>query len=96
MATNQGRDTRSLTILAVKLAREWFFLGDNLMATASPSGKGAPGQVLVQLEPQLMRQIKALIRQRTRFLSEGEFATIGLFIELLPCARAQLARQPAS
>ena len=66
------------------------------MATASPSGKGAPGQVLVQLEPQLMRQIKAMIRQRTRFLSEGEFATIGLFIELLPCARAQLARQPAS
>ena len=67
-----GRETRSLRILSVKLARECFF-GDALMASASPSGKGGPGQRLVQLDPQLMLQIRVIIRQRARFLSEGEF-----------------------
>ena len=40
------------------------------MASASPSGKG--GQWLVQLDPQLMLQIRVIIRQCAKFLSEGE------------------------
>ena len=75
MSANQGRDTRSLQILAVRLARECFF-GDDVMAGASPSGKGGPGQQLLQLEPQTMRQIRAIIRQRARYLSDGEFEAL--------------------
>ena len=69
MSAIQGRDTCSPRILAVRLAWEW----DDVMATASPSGKGGPGQQLVQLEPQMMRQIRAIIRQWARYLSDGEF-----------------------
>ena len=75
MSANQGRDTRSLRVLAVRLARECFF-GDDLMARASPSGKGGPGQQLLQLEPQLMHQIREIIQQRARFLSQGEFEAL--------------------
>ena len=42
------------------------------MASASPSGKGGPGQWLVQLDPQLMLQIRVIIRQCEKILSEGE------------------------
>ena len=46
------------------------------MARASPTGKGGPGQQLLQLEPQMMHQIRAIIQQRARFLSEGEFEAL--------------------
>ena len=49
MALVTGRDLSSLRSLSVRLAHECFF-GDDLMATASPSGKGSAGVVLVQLD----------------------------------------------
>ena len=43
------------------------------MANASPSGKGAPGLHLTQLAPELMCQIRTLVRQQAHVLSDAKF-----------------------
>ena len=75
MATIVGRDMSSLRALAVRLARDSSF-GDELMASASPSGKDGVGQVLVRLDLVHMNQIKSIIRQCARDKSEMEFEAI--------------------
>ena len=75
MATIIGRDVRSLRGLAVRLARESYF-GDDIMSNSSPSGKGGFGRALLQLDPAGMKQIKSIIRQRSRGNSELEFEAI--------------------
>ena len=75
MATVTGRDVGTLRNLAVRLARECFF-GDDLMASASPSGKGGGGVVLVKLDVVQMNKIEYNIRQRARTTSELEFKAI--------------------
>ena len=44
MSAVPGKNTSSLRLLAVKLARNCFF-GDDILALSSPSGKGGKGNL---------------------------------------------------
>jgi hypothetical protein len=64
MSAVPGKNTSSLRLLAVKLARNCFF-GDDILALSSPSGKGGKGN-LQKLDAGGLNHIKGIIRQRVR------------------------------